>query len=63
VPELDKEEQKAFIDELMKLNELKGASKKRLIKYLGENYGWDKKKVQFKLKRSIIAEKYAQSKQ
>jgi uncharacterized protein (DUF2132 family) len=61
MPELDKEEQKAFIEELMAENELKGASKKRLIKFLGEQYGWDRQRVQFKLKRAIIAEKYAQS--
>ncbi|WP_407356657.1 hypothetical protein [Methanolobus sp. WCC5] len=61
MPELDKEEQKAFIEELMAENELKGASKKRLIKFLGEQYGWDRQRVQFKLKRAILAEKYAQS--
>ncbi|MDG6244135.1 MAG: hypothetical protein QCH31_07045 [Methanolobus sp.] len=60
MPELEKEEQKAFIEELMAENELKGASKKRLIKFLGEQYEWDRQRVQFKLKRAILAEKYAQ---
>ena len=59
--ELDKEQEKAFVDELMESNELKGATKKRLIKFLGNKYGWDKQKVQFWLTRALIAERYAAS--
>lgn len=59
--ELTKEQQDAFVEELMVNNELKGASKKRLIRFLGDKYGWDMQRVQFKLKRAILAEKYAQS--
>ena len=59
--ELDKEQQKGFVDELMEKNNLKGASKKRLIKFLGEKYSWDKHKVQFRLKRALLAERYANS--
>jgi len=59
--ELDKEQEKAFVDELMESNVLKGATKKRLIKFLGNKYGWDKQKVQFRLTRALIAERYAAS--
>jgi hypothetical protein len=57
--ELDKEQEKAFMNELMEANELKGASKKRLIKFLGNKYDWDKHRVQFRLIRALIAERYA----
>ena len=33
--ELDKEQEKVFVNEMMEANELKGASKKRLIQFLG----------------------------
>ncbi len=59
--ELDKDQEKAFVNEMMKANELKGASKKRLIKFLGEKYDWDKHKVQFRLNRAMVAERYANS--
>ena len=52
--ELDKEQQKAFVDEIMAANNLKGASKKRLIVFLCERYGWDKQKVQHRLKRATL---------
>jgi len=58
--ELDKEQEKVFVNEMMEANELKGASKKRLIKFLGAKY-WDKHKVQFRLTRALIAEQYAKS--
>jgi hypothetical protein len=61
MPELDTDQQNKFVEELMTRNELKGGGKKRLIKFLGEKYEWDKHKVQFRLKRAIIAEKYAES--
>jgi uncharacterized protein (DUF2132 family) len=61
MPELDSEQQKEFIEELMTKNELKGASKKRLIRFLAEKYQWDRQRVQFKLKRATLAERYAQS--
>ncbi len=59
--ELDKEQEKAFVNELMEDNELKGASKKRLIKFLGNKYDWDRQRVQFRLTRALIAERYAAS--
>jgi hypothetical protein len=59
--EFDKEQEKAFVDELMEVNKLKGASKKRLIKFLGNKYDWDRQRVQFRLIRALIAERYAAS--
>ena len=61
MPELDKDQQKEFIEGLMSRNDLKGAGKKRLIKFLGEKYQWDEQKVQFRLKRASLCERYAQS--
>ncbi|MCD5425286.1 MAG: hypothetical protein LRZ92_02355, partial [Methanosarcinaceae archaeon] len=58
MPELDRKEQRAFIDEIMKANELEGAGKKRLVKFLCEKYEWNKQKVQFKLTRATLAERY-----
>ena len=58
---LDKKQEKVFVNELMEANELKGASKKRLIKFLGAKYGWDRQRVQFRLTRALIAERYAAS--
>jgi F0F1-type ATP synthase delta subunit len=58
---LDKEQEKVFVNELMEANELKGASKKRLIKFLDAKYDWDKLRVQFRLTRTVIAERYAKS--
>jgi hypothetical protein len=43
----------------MEANELTGASKKRLIRFLGAKYDWDKHRVQFRLTRALIAERYA----
>ncbi|MBW6469862.1 MAG: hypothetical protein K0A90_01415 [Methanosarcinaceae archaeon] len=59
--ELDKEQEKIFIDAMMEANDLNGASKKRMIKFLGSKYDWDKHKVQFRLTRALIAERYAAS--
>jgi hypothetical protein len=59
--ELDKEQQKAFVDEMMESNKLKGASKKRLIVFLAERYNWDKQKVQHRLRRATLAQRYAES--
>lgn len=59
--ELDKEQQKAFVDEMMVANGLKGASKKRLIMFLAERYDWDKQKVQHRLRRATLAQRYAES--
>ena len=55
--EIDKE--KTFVDEIMDANGLKGASKKRLVWFLGDKYGWDKHRVQFRLTRALLAERYA----
>ncbi|TRZ88014.1 MAG: hypothetical protein D4R88_08525 [Methanosarcinales archaeon] len=50
---------KEFVDGIMAEMALKGASKKRLIKMLAEQYGMDKQKVMFRLKRALITERYA----
>ncbi|MBU3966501.1 MAG: hypothetical protein KKG76_03865 [Euryarchaeota archaeon] len=50
---------KEFVDGIMGEMALKGASKKRLIKMLVEQYGMDKQKVMFRLKRALITERYA----
>ncbi|MBZ5529646.1 MAG: hypothetical protein LAN71_17325 [Acidobacteriia bacterium] len=50
---------KEFVDGIMAEMSLKGASKKRLIKKLGEQYGFDKQKVLFRLRRALITERYA----
>ncbi|MGP8319844.1 MAG: hypothetical protein ACT6FD_03510 [Methanosarcinaceae archaeon] len=56
---VDKEQEKAFVNEIMEANGLKGASKKRLVRFLGDKYGWDKHRVQFRLTRALLAERYA----
>lgn len=50
---------KEFVDGIMAEMSLKGASKKRLIKKLAEQYGFDKQKVLFRLRRALITERYA----
>lgn len=50
---------KEFVDGIMTEMTLKGASKKRLIKMLVEQYGMDKQRVMFKLKRALISDRYA----
>ncbi len=50
---------KEFVDGVMAEMNLKGASKKRLVKMLAEEYGFDKQKVLFKLRRALITERYA----
>ncbi|SNQ60550.1 hypothetical protein [Candidatus Methanoperedens nitratireducens] len=47
-----------FVDSIMAEMSLKGASKKRLIKKLAEQYNFDKQKVLFKLRRALITERY-----
>ncbi len=59
--EINKEQEKLFIKKLMEANDLKGASKKRLIRYLGQKYDWNEQKTQFKLTRALLAERYAAS--
>jgi len=60
-PEVKKEADpnKEFVDGIMAEMALKGASKKRLIKMLGEQFNFDKHKVMFRLKRALISERYA----
>jgi len=48
-----------FVDSIMAEMSLKGASKKRLIKKLAEQYNFDKQRVLFKLRRALITERYA----
>jgi len=50
---------KEFVDGIMTEMALKGGSKKRLIKMLGEQFNFDKQKVMFRLKRALITERYA----
>ncbi|MDP2841106.1 MAG: hypothetical protein Q8O17_02365, partial [Candidatus Methanoperedens sp.] len=50
---------KEFVEGIMTDMALKGAPKKRLIKTLVEQYGMDKQKVMFRLKRALITERYA----
>ncbi len=50
---------KEFVEGIMTEMALKGAPKKRLIKTLVEQYGMDKQRVMFKLKRALITERYA----
>ena len=50
---------KEFVDGIMAEMALKGASKKRLIKTMVDQYGMDKQKVMFRLKRALITERYA----
>jgi len=50
---------KEFVDGIMTEMALKGASKKRLIKMLAEQFNFDKQRVIFKLKRALISERYA----
>lgn len=57
----DKEQQKKFVDEIMEQNNLKGASKKRMVMFLGEKYNWDKQKVLHRLKRATLAQRYAEN--
>ncbi len=49
---------KEFVDNIMAEMALKGASKKRLIKKLAEQFNFDKQKVLFRLKRALITERY-----
>jgi hypothetical protein len=48
-----------FVDSIMAELNLKGASKKRLIRYLAEQYDYDRHRVLFKLRRALITERYA----
>lgn len=50
---------KEFVDGIMAEMSLKGASKKRLIRTLAEQFNFDKQKVMFRLKRALITERYA----
>ena len=50
---------KEVVDGIMSEMSLKGASKKRLIKKLAEQFNFDKQKVMFRLKRALITERYA----
>jgi hypothetical protein len=50
---------KEFVDSIMTEMALKGASKKRLIKKLAEQFNFDKQKVLFRLRRALITERYA----
>ncbi|MFQ6054616.1 MAG: hypothetical protein ACE5J3_01375, partial [Methanosarcinales archaeon] len=47
--------------EIMEEMGLKGGTKKRLVKTLIKQYGMDKQKVLFKLKRALITERYMAS--
>ncbi|MDW7726832.1 MAG: hypothetical protein SCH70_06905 [Candidatus Methanoperedens sp.] len=54
-----KDESREFVDGIMAELGLKGGSKKRLVKALGEQCGYDRHKVMWRLKRALITERYA----
>jgi len=59
---LSKEEkaaQNAVIKEIMADFSLEGATKKRLVRFIGNNENWDKRMIGYRLKRALIAETYA----
>ncbi|MCD6145149.1 MAG: hypothetical protein J7J03_01940 [Methanosarcinales archaeon] len=59
---LSKEEkaaQNAVIKEIMADFGLEGATKKRLVRFIGNNENWDKRMIRYRLKRALIAETYA----
>ena len=59
---LSKEEkaaQNAVIKEIMAEFGLEGVTKKRLIRFIGNNENWDKRMIGYRLKRALIAETYA----
>ena len=51
--------QNALIKELMAAFGLEGVTKKRLIRFIGNNENWDKRMIGYRLKRALIAETYA----
>jgi hypothetical protein len=59
VGEKEADPSKEFVDSIMTEMALKGASKKRLIKKLAEQFNFDKQMVLFRLKRALITERYA----
>lgn len=59
---LSKEEkaaQNAVIKEIMADFGLEGVTKKRLIRFIGNNENWDTRMIGYRLKRALIAETYA----
>ena len=59
---LSKEEkaaQNAVIKEIMAEFGLEGATKKRLIRFIGNKENWDRRMIGYRLKRALIAETYA----
>ena len=51
--------QNAVIKEIMADFGLEGATKKRLVRFIGNNENWDKRMIGYRLKRALIAETYA----
>ena len=59
---LSKEEkaaQNAVIKEIMADFGLEGVTKKRLIRFIGNNENWDTRMIGYRLKRALIAEMQA----
>ena len=54
--------QNALIKELMAAFGLEGVTKKRLIRFIGNNENWDTRMIGYRLKRALIAETYAAKK-
>jgi len=51
--------QNAVIKEIMADFGLEGVTKKRLIRFIGDNENWDRRMIRYRLKRALIAETYA----
>jgi len=58
----EKDAQNAVIKEIMAEFGLEGATKKRLVRFIGNNENWDKRMIGYRLKRALIAETYAAKK-
>jgi len=51
--------QNAVIKEIMAEFSLDGDTKKRIIRFIGNNENWNKRMIEYRLKRALIAETYA----
>jgi len=54
----EKDAQNAVIKEIMAEFGLEGATKKRLVRFIGNNENWDKRMIGYRLKRAQIRETY-----
>jgi len=51
--------QNAVIKKIMADFGLEGVTKKRLIRFIGDNENWGRRIIGYRLKRALIAETYA----